>query len=188
MIEDLANSLYASGGLPVIAMGIVAILLGVLESFFGYRLFKVQVAILAFLAGLGIGTSAFNAAFHTQWLSIVLAIALGILLGWLSMKIYKVGVFIVVGVLAFAAALAFVHNGWFALIVAIIVGALGVVLTKHVLIITTAIAGGSIAAGGVSTLIWGSPQAVPFWLQLLCVLVLGVLGAIVQYRSNRGEA
>lgn len=186
MIADFFNNLYTSGGVPVIVLGIVGILLGALESFLGYRVFKIQVAIIAFLAGLGIGMSAAGAAFGIQWLSIVLGIVLGLLLAWLSMKIYKIGVFLVVGSLAYIVAIGFVANMWFGLIVGAIVGILGVVLTRHVIIITTSIAGGNMAASGLATLIWGSSQVAPLWLQVSCVLVFGVAGIIVQYRTTKG--
>ncbi|MDL2294828.1 TMEM198/TM7SF3 family protein [Ruminococcaceae bacterium OttesenSCG-928-D13] len=184
-MDSFVDTIFADGGAPVIVLGIVTILLGAVESFLGYRIFKIQVAIVAFLAGLAIGISAFNAAFGIQWLAIALGVVLGALLGWLSMKIYKVGVFIVVGSLAFTVAFLFVHNGWFGLIAAVIVGVLGVLLTKHVIIITTAISGGSMIAGGVAILIWGASQAAPLWLQVVSVVVFGVSGIIVQYRTNR---
>ena len=186
MLQDFVDSLYASGGIPVIVTGIIAIALGLLESFFGYRIFKVQVAIVVFLAGLAIGISAFNAAFGIWWLSIVLGIVLGVLLAWISMKIYKVGVFLVVGAFAYLVAIAFVQNVWFGLIIAVVAGLLGVFLTKPVVIIATSFGGGSIAAGGLAMLIWNSPQAGPAWLQWAILAVLGVLGMIVQFRTTKG--
>lgn len=187
MLGGYVDSLYADGGLPVIITGVIAIALGLLESFLGYRIFKVQVAIVGFLAGFSIGMSAFGAAFGILWLSISLGVLLGVLLAWLAVKIYKAGVFLLVGAFAYLTALVFVPNFWFALIVAVLVGLLGVFLTKPVIIISTAFGGGGIAAGGLSMLIWGSPQAGPFWLQPAVVVVLGILGLIVQFRANPGK-
>ena len=186
MLQGFVDSLYANGGIPVIVAGILAIALGALESFLGYRVFKVQVAIVAFLAGLAIGFSAFQAAFNILWLSILLGVLLGALLAWISIKIYKAGVFLVVGAFAYLVAIAFVHNAWFGLIIGVAAGLLGVFLTKPVVILATAFGGGSIAVGGVSMLFWGSPEGGPTWLHWAILAVLGICGAIVQFRTTRG--
>ncbi|NLW77878.1 MAG: hypothetical protein GXY32_00490 [Ruminococcaceae bacterium] len=185
MLGGFVDSLYADGGIPAIVAGILAMALGLLESFLGYRIFKVQVAIIAFLAGLTIGMNAFDAAFGIFWLSIVLGVVLGVLLAWLSVKIYKVGVFLLVGAFAYLVAIAFVQNFWFGLIAGIVVGLLGVFLTKPVIILSTAFGGASMAGGGLAMLIWGSAQGGPGWLQWVIVAVLGVLGAVVQFRTTR---
>ena len=45
--------------------------------------------------------------------------------------------------------------------------------------------GASMAGGGLAMLIWGSAQGGPGWLQWVIVAVLGVLGAVVQFRTTR---
>ncbi len=186
MLQGFVDTLYTTGGIPVIIAGILAIALGGLESFAGYRVFKVQVAVIAFLAGLAIGLSAFSAAFGIWWLSLVLGVLLGALLAWLSIKIYKAGVFLLVGVFAYLVAVSFVPNVWFALIIGVAVGFVGVFATKPIIIIATAFGGGSIAAGGIAALVWGRPQAGPAWLQWACVAVFGALGMVVQFRTTKG--
>lgn len=187
MLQGFVDSLYASGGIPVIVMGIIAIALGLLESFLGYRIFKVQVAIVAFLAGLAIGMSAFGAAFGILWLAVLLGVVIGALLAWLSIKIYKVGVFLLVGAFAYLVALLFVPNFWFALIIGVVVGVLGAFLTKPIIIFATSFGGGSIAASGLSMLIWGSPEAGLGWLRWVILIVLGVFGMVIQLRTTKGK-
>ncbi len=186
MLQEFVDSLYTNGGVPVIVAGILAVALGALESFLGYRIFKIQVAIVAFLAGLAIGISAFQAAFGILWLSIAFGVLLGALLAWVSIKIYKVGVFLVVGIFAFLVTLAFVQNVWFGLIAGIVAGVLGVFLTKPVIIVATAFGGGSVAASGIGMLFWNATDGGPVWLHWAILAALGISGAIVQFRTTRG--
>lgn len=184
MIESFANSLLGTGHVPVVA-AVIAIALGLLESFLGYRIFKVQVAIVAFLGGLGIGIEVMTLLFNILWLSIVVGVLLGVLLAFISIKIYKIGVFLLVGFFTFSAVFGFTLNIWIALVAGVVVGIIGVFLTRTIIILVTAFGGGNVIASGIGGLIWGSAAATPLWLSLVILVVVGVLGCIVQFRTTK---
>ncbi len=107
-MSGFVNSLYSGGGTPLVVVGLIMVLLGLLEAFLGYRIFKIQVAIVAFLAGFFIGLGAMNAAFGVVWLSLAVGVVLGAVFIWLSVKFFKVGLFLLGAFFGFGAALCIV--------------------------------------------------------------------------------
>lgn len=184
MLNGVADSLLSSGQVPV-AAAIVAIALGLLECFLGYRIFKIQVAIIAFLAGLGGGIGLMDSLVGILWLSIVVGVVIGALLAFVSMKIYKVGVFLLVAFFGFVIVTAVTFSPLVGLIVGVVLGIIGVFLTKPIIILSTAFGGGSLVAGGIGSLIWKTPELMPTWLSLVIMIALGIFACIVQFRTTR---
>lgn len=178
MVEGLLAAQPAlQGSWPA---GVALILVGLLECFLGYKVFKVQVAIVCFLAGFGLGWYGLGQTFGMVWLGIVSGIVFGILLCVISLKIYKAGVFIFLAFFAFWAGFAFTLSWVFGLILAVAVGILGIFLVKHILILSTAINGAGMVAGGIAALAGINGRLLPG----IITAVLAVLGAIVQYKTN----
>lgn len=185
MLGGFVDSLYTSNTMPM-AVVVIAMILGLLECFLGYRILKIQVAVMGFLVGVALGMDIMGALVGILWLSILVGVLLGLLLGFISFKIYKLGVFFTVAFFGFSIAFLFTHSALIALIIGIVLGILGVFLTKHIIILITAFGGASILANGVGNLIYGSSDAAPFWLTALIVVVVGVIGAVVQFTTTRG--
>lgn len=179
------NNFYSTGGAALIVAGIISIALGILEAFWGYRLFKIQVALIALLAGFFFGFILGESFFSIYWLAIVIGILVGALCAFLAIKFFKVGEFLVVGFFAFLLGISLTNNIWLGLLFGIVGGVLGIFFTKPLIIIATAFGGAGLVASGIGTLFWGSPQLEPMWLHWIILLFIGVGGALVQFRNTR---
>jgi hypothetical protein len=200
------------GNLPALGVGstfligLISIAFGLLNCFFGYRIFRVLLGIYGFLLGalVGLIVAGNIAAGQTLWL-LVGAIVGGVIGAVLMVFLYFVGVF-VVGALAGA----LLSNAIGAMvgvdvptvvvvIVAIVVGVVALIAQRVVLILATAFSGswGAVAGGvllftghslpGLGVLARPSTweQAdLPMLVVLLVWLALGVAGALVQFRTT----
>ena len=176
------------------AAAIVAIILGLVETFFGRRLFWVFVAIGGFLLGWFLVPAFFPGAI--TWLAIVVGVIAGVAFGLLAIPFTRVMVAIG-GFFLFAAALvlfvrllgADVAGGsatfWVAYLIGGAVG--GVVLwifLDWALVVLTGLSGAWAVAGGIGWFVEGDPA----WLQALVFVVLAALGIAFQaldYRRRR---
>jgi hypothetical protein len=109
MLASLAHSAVAQAAvdgheLPswfaIVAAG-VAIGIGLMEVFFGYKLFRITLFVLSFI---GAGVAVFLAAWdglssnpNAMWIGLGCGVAAGLLAGTLSYFLFKVGVFVVGG-------------------------------------------------------------------------------------------
>lgn len=190
-MDYIADNIIASGA-PAYIVGILLLLVGALECFWGYSIFKIQVGIVCFLAGLGIGYVGVYRAFGNWIAALVVGIVLAIVLCVLAVKIFNAGVFLFVGFFAFfisemLLATYWEHSIWLSLIIAVAAGIIGMFLAKPFIIIFSAIGGGGIAARGIYILL-GSLLGAQSWIYVASWVigaVLAVLGAILQFRKNR---
>lgn len=181
---------------PISAL--VAILVGVLSCFYGYRLFKVVLA----LWGFAIGAALAAAAAMTMTENDVAVLVAGIVGGLIGASIFAVA--FKVALFAFGASFGVLVSGAFSvaaqaepnivalLVPALIGGILALVLQKPVVVIATAYGGAASAAMGALYLLAGyGPKTVVQDTQLLGKIVygalaawgvLGLVGAVVQYR------
>jgi len=136
-------------------IGVLTIILGVLQCFFGYKLFKIWCGFIGLLAGCIIGliiaaTGVFAGTGAEYIIAIIVITLLGITGAFLAYRAYLIGLFVYSFVTAFSAVftlMAFITN---AVIVGLIVGAVtglvfGIVAVKFRrfwIIVTTSIAGG----------------------------------------------
>jgi hypothetical protein len=181
---------------------ILAIPIGLLSCFFGYRLLKLVIGLAGFTVGCAAGVSLGGAAQWAPWLVIAAGIVVGLLAAWLAVALYFVGIFLL-GVAAFAGlASLFVHNVLAVAGIGILGGILTLALQKFMLRVATAFGGASMVASGVVALIHGQ-QAVRVadlgrpiqagagsredLLVLLGTLALGCLGLIVQMGGGKGR-
>lgn len=188
-------------------VALVALLVGLLNCFLGYRLFRILLAIYGFVIGAGIAALVANQFFGGQQVLFLAAVVIGGLIGALLLAaLYFVGVF-VVGAAA-GALLAYGAGAALGLTVPIIalaiagavVGVLALFLQRIVIILATAFSGAWLALVGAIALASGHPLVVdpvvsdPGTLQgvglaplafVALVLVLGAAGVIVQFRTTR---
>lgn len=183
----------------IVATGIVTVvsfILALLHCFFGYKLQKIWVALMAFGAGALIGylvASAFGAPNWVLWLA---ALALAIVFVTLSFKMYLAGVFVLAFSLVFICAKIAIHQTtaqWLVILVGgILVGILAVKFTRTVLILATAL-GGGVTAGqsllgltGLTALM--GAEGLLAYVPLLVGLVIAGFGIWFQYKTTKKGA
>jgi hypothetical protein len=185
--------------LTIIALG--AIVVGVVQCFFGYRIFRIILGVTGFfLGGLAGGYLAFGLT-QSQFGAIVGGLIGGLIGAALMAGLYIVGVFLIGALFGAMVALAVLSLGggspatWIVVIAALAGGVLAALLQKVIIILATAFGGAWWMLTGVATLAgvvsfesvreWlGALASAPFgW--LIGWLVLGVVGLFFQYRRAR---
>lgn len=187
------------GNLTLIALAAVA--LGVVQCFFGYRIFRVILGITGFFLG-GLAGGYLVYGLTQSQLGAILGALIGGLLGaGLMAGLYIVGIFLIGALFGAMVALAFFGIGggtpptWIVLLSALTAGVLAAVLQKVVIVIATAFGGAWWALTGIAViagviavetpreLLGGLAGAPAGW--LIGWFILGVAGVIVQYRRVR---
>lgn len=178
----------------------LGILLGAIQCFFGYRIFKFILGTVGFLVG-GFLAGAVGYSASNEPLVAVLAGLVGGLLGAaLLVGLYFVGIFlfgallgVVVGASFFAAAGSQPEPAVL-LILAAIGGVLALMFQKFMIVISTAFNGAWNVVAGIACLATGTidpanleklfrPDGSQRFVAILCWIVLGAAGAIYQFRS-----
>jgi hypothetical protein len=178
----------------------LAILLGLVVCFFGYRLLRFTLGLAGFGLGMFIGFAVVG-LFHVTspvfgW---VIALACGILFALLATVAYKVGVFLLgaaAGVLLSSLLLA--ATGWpYPILVrlasGLVVGLLTLLLERTLVAVLAGFAGAWVAVAGVSALLNRYDLLSPgrsqnHAMMLGASILLGVLGAAVQLRAARRKS
>ena len=143
-VPDLEKVIKLIGG--------VILIFGIADAFFGYKLFNVLLAIMGFLTGAVLGVVIFfSSSSHSIDGDTILAYVLigGFIGVALAEVFHKLGVFLAVGAMGAIIVFLMTQNSQGALIVGGIVGVVGVCLEKYVIIIATALSGGSLSAMGI---------------------------------------
>jgi hypothetical protein len=195
----------------MIAGALVAILVGIVACFFGYRVYRVLFGLLGFVAGVALGVALASILTLLPGQETVVRIVLGLVGGLigaaLAWFLYIVIVFLsgaAIGALVGSGiALATQANNTVQLVLiialAVILGIIAVVLQKLFITLITAFGGAQLIVSGVSQLLGGSATSIVFnpltllqpgvtqTLTPLFILievswlVLGIVGFIVQY-------
>ena len=140
-----------------VPLGIVLLLWGLANAFFGYKIFKVVLAITGFFTGMlllpaVVGLLLFFSPDISEGSLIALMVLLGLVGGVigavLAVLLYKVGVFFSVGMMGFIVFFVIVQQAEIALVLGIICGIAGVILDKYVIIVSTGLSGGSLVGAG----------------------------------------
>jgi len=132
-------------------IGAVLVIVGLLDAFFGYKLFKIVLAIIGFLVGAEVGFVVFLQAGGGAVGSDAMIgyIVIGGLIGsFIAEFFHKVGVFLVVGAMGMIVAFLTTQDAQSSLVIGIICGVAGVFLEKYVIIVTTSLSGGLLTATG----------------------------------------
>lgn len=148
----LFESLILNLGEMIRILGGIIFVLGLLDAFFGYKLFNMMLAITGFLVGAIVGLMILiNAGIDiTDRGALTTYILIGGIVGAsLAGIFHKVGVFIVVGAMGIIIFLLATQNIQVSLVFGIICGIVGVFLEKYIIIIATALSGGGLAAIGI---------------------------------------
>lgn len=169
---ETLNALGAFVALPLVYYAI--------ECFFGFRFFRIKCAIEGFAAGASGGMLLATAMDASESLHIVLAIVVGLLFAWLAYKVYKFGVFFTTAITGFAFGFA-AFGATVGLIIAIVVGIIGVILTKPAIIGSSAFSGGV----GLGACIFAMLNYQNDTLAFVVGLVLCAAGVFVQLKTTK---
>lgn len=167
------------------------VILAAIPCFFGYRLYRIFIAVSGFITGaligglLGLLTSG-----GEPGLAIIVGLLFGVLGAFLAYRLYKLGVFLTCfstgALLGFCIGLLTKQVGFgivLALICGILLGVLGVKLTKPVIVISTGF-GGGICMGIAFSLIVKANTAVG----VIFGILISLAGCYFQFRKKTVES
>jgi len=199
--EVLRELLASLGGLSSLFRGVslgIGILIGLIQCFWGYRLFRVVLGIVGFLIGAALGWVLGLSFIGEQWGAILGAILGGLIGAALLSVLYFLGVFVMGGLLG--AMLGATLLGVVGLdqipvvliVLGIIGGILAVIFQKAMIILSTAFSGSWSAVTGIAYFlgggyVWsgldGGLRAMPWrtGVVLLAWLALGIIGSVIQF-------
>ena len=181
-------------------IAIIAIIIGVLMCFFGYRLFRVWLAVAGLFLGAYLGYYLGRQLGGDVW-PVVGLVVVGVLLAVVAYWLYKLGA-VLVGALLGASLVLVVANSfgvdplwWTAAIGAAAGGLIAGLFVKEFIIAGSALNGATMLTVGVYALITGkdylaeqSKELLSFpWYILVIVAVVTVIAAIGQFRYVKVE-
>jgi len=200
-----------AGGTVLVAL--ITIAFGLLNCFFGYRIFRFMLALWGLILGAYAGATIAGNLTDGQLLWVIVGGVLGAIIGAVLMSLlYFVGVFIVgaaagaVLANAIGVAIGMDMPTLVVIIVAVVVGIIALILQRVVIILATAFTGSWAAVSGALSLLAGttvvSPAepvgdatqagelvaGLPALLVLIIWLVLALAGAITQFAITRERA
>ena len=196
-----ADRAISTSGLPgwVLPVSIaVAVALGSIYCFFGYRAMRVIAALVGFAAGVLIGDGIARAAEFKFPLDLVMVIAGGVLLAVLGFFLFRVFMFIAVFLSVFSITMSLIVeytklDSMVILIVALVVGVIFAILAavylRTMIIVATALSGGFILANelfeNLIRIQWSS--SVETIVRLSTGLGLAAVGMIYQFHTAPKE-
>jgi hypothetical protein len=199
-----------AGGTVLVA--ILTIAFGLLNCFFGYRIFRFMLALWGLVLGAYVGATVAGNLADGQLLWVIVGGVVGAILGAVLMSLlYFLGVFVVGAaagaVLADAVGVAAGIDmpTLVVIIVAVVVGIIALILQRVVLILATAFLGAWAVVSGALSLLAGTSTTpaelygdavqagellpgLPALVVLLAWLVLALLGAVTQFAMTRERA
>ena len=197
------------GALYLIALASIG--LGVVYCFFGYRIFKIVLGILGFISGASVAVRIALEVFGREPAIAILAGLVGGIIGAvLLVAFYFIGIFLLGAWLGSLLGVLLTGGGGstvetvIILVLAVIGGIVAVMLQKLMIILSTSLSGAWGIVSGVFHFLGGGPGPVrPFqfhpnlrvlrpvgawgYVMLLCWVLIGVAGIVVQYRITEGE-
>jgi uncharacterized protein DUF4203 len=180
----------------------LAAVVGLLICFAGYRLVKLTLALIGFIAGASGGWAVGLALFpNNTTIALICALLAGVILAILCVWLFFLGVFILgasAGAVVAAAvfrATGFPVQALLILVVALVFGVIALVLQKLMIILSTAFSGSYLATAALAHFLAGVQQVHPLWFKpysgnasetwgyviLAIWLLLGLIGARFQY-------
>lgn len=182
----------------IIMLGILVV--GVIQCFFGYRIFKFTLRLIGFLLSGALAGTYVYAISQEVWQSLMAGLLGGLIGAFLMVTFYFVGIFLIGaflgGVLGtvFSAGIQSNPEPVTLLILAIIMGAITLKFQKFMIIVSTGFGGAWIVVTGIANFTTGEinftnleqlfrSQAGNIYVMILFWLALGVTGVIVQYKS-----
>lgn len=180
MIEIL-NQFSSTSGQSIKLIAIILFVFGILQCFLGYRIFKFWIAVCGFLIFgiLGGLVSVFIIGSSGAGIFFGLLFAIGGV--FISLKIYKVGVFTLCGVMGFVLAYILTQSIALSIFISLVVGSLSLFFVKPVIILSTSVSGGF--AAGMSLLITLKTDS--DLASILLSVAFSIVGVLAQLALNK---
>lgn len=200
-LPDLSQLPSLPGGVEVsriagqiaVAAAVIALILSLLQCFFGYKMLRVWVSLIGYLLGSAIGSGIIANIMEnpSKVLIVLVGITAGAFLGILAFKLYMVGVFLYCGLMGAAIVTLLPFDGHeslqtvqvvLMLVVFIAAGVLAVIFQRYVIVIISSVSGGIQAAKALSLLV---PELASSQMTAAAAVVLVILGIAVQLLTTR---
>jgi hypothetical protein len=184
----------------------VAVAVGILTCFFGYRILKLTLGIMGFMAAATAGwTLGLSLAPNNSGVALICAVIAGLIGAALCIWLFFLGVFLLGASAGAVVAAAFFNasgsqpQAILILIFAVVFGIVALVMQKFMIIASTAFSGSYLAVAGIFRLLLHVQNDAPLWFDrlqprssgasgyvaLACWIVLGLAGLSFQYRSSQ---
>lgn len=193
---EYAKTIVPNVGTATTVAIIVSILLALFYCFFGYKLLRVHISFIMFLAGSFAGLVLGVVLKLDNKFILAAVLVLGVVLAVLGFLFYKVGVFLVVTLLVLSASYGFlwdvVKENYIivvCIVAAILCGILSVFFVRPVVIILSALSGGLIASNNlidnflVQVAMLNRPE-VTAYIVLGFAAIIAIAGIIFQFRTT----
>lgn len=171
-LESISSNLEGIFG----GIGFLILIFGIVNAFFGYKLFKIMLSIIGFLVGTAVGLILFLRNGSADSNAMIVWIFIGGFIGaTLADIFYDLGVFLAVGLVGASTVFIITQNISSSIALGVICGIVSVFLEKYVIIVTTALSGGALTATGIwfirlSNGEYASPQVLG-WIIGICGIV-----------------
>jgi hypothetical protein len=184
----------------------LAVAVGILICFWGYRLLKLTLGVVGLIAGAAGGWAVgLSLAPGNNGIALVCAIIGGVICAVLCIWLFFLGIFLLGASAGAIVATALFHAAGnqpqpiLVLVLAIVFGVIALVLQKLMIIVSTAFIGSYLVTAGVLHLLAGGQNVSPLWFDhlqqgsdgilgyaaLVIWLILGLGGASFQYRGRQ---
>lgn len=166
------------------AINIVAIIIGLLSCFFGYKINKIIIAIIGLIIGFNIGITVLPSIITDQTIIYIVSTIIALLFGFISYKLYLIGVFLLCALTVYTLCsnLGLESNiqTIISVIAGIIAGILGVKFTRPIMIISTSLGGASLITENAFNLFnFQNPI-----LSIIILIIIAVLGMSYQFKQK----
>ena len=150
------------------------------SCFFGYKLFKIYIAVIGFIifGVIGFIVSALN---NLGDMNIFIALLFGIIGAFLAYRLYLIGVFIMYSVIGLIISIVIFKEIGFAVVFSMVIGILSVKFAKPVIIISTGISGGFAIGNSLSFLMVNSN----YTMTIILSLTFALAGIWVQFHMDK---
>ncbi len=180
-------------------INIIAIVFGLIACFYGYKVFRIWLALAGLILGAALGYYLGGLIGAQVW-PIIGAIVVGLVVCLLSYFIYRVGAILIGALLGGAftsvilSAVGVTALPWMILVGAVVVAIIAGIFLKQFIILGSSFQGSYLIVAGAYALISGvsyagfsdALQAVELpWYLYAIIVVLGIVGIIVQNQSDK---
>ena len=165
-------------------VNIIAVLVGLMSCFFGYKLNKTLIAVIGLIIGFNIGVAVLPNFITDQTIIYIVSAIIALLFGFISYNLYLVGVFLLCAFAAYALCsnLGLESNiqTIISVIAGIIAGILGVKFTRPLMIISTSLGGASLITENAFNLFNFQNNI----LSIIVFIIIALLGMSYQFKQK----
>jgi uncharacterized membrane protein len=165
-------------------IAVFLLIIGALQCFYGYKLFKFWIAVTWFIVFGLLGGIIGNSFAGDMGSTVFFAIMFAVLGAWISFKLYLAGVFLLCGSLGFLLGYLLTQEMALGIIIGLVLGVLGTLFVKPVVIISTSLSGGIGVGMALATLL----EVESSLTRVILSIIFVILGLYVQYITNNSRS